>query len=518
MILKKNKKIRIVFFITAISMLSNCAVFANIKLPAIFSNGMVLQQQSKVPVWGWADVGEKVTVTGSWSAKNISVITDAQGNWKATLQTPKAGGPYLLTIKGNNSIILNDVLIGEIWLCSGQSNMVFALKGSEDAKEEIAAANFPFIRYYSVKRQYGPALFNDAPGSVWQTTSPQTALGFSAVAYFFAKKIHKDLKVPVGIIYAAWGGTPAEAWTPKKVLQNDDSLSLYIERWKNIQDNVGKDSTAYQPAMKQWQANRARGDTSEKKPVEPQTFYYYQRPWREPGVLFNGMIHPVIPFSIKGVLWYQGESNVAYADEYAHLFGSMIKSWRAHWQLETKKKNLPFYFVQIAPFNYSNLDAAARLRQAQNDVANTVSQTAMVATIDVGNMQDQHPIQKKEVGERLALLALNKEYGFKNLVFSGPSIKKIKTDKEKVAIHFDQKLFTKKKETPAGFEIGFKKDGSDSLLFVHAEAMIKENEVIVWNTGVQKPLIIRYAWLAIRQANLVNAQGLPMLPFTKKVE
>jgi sialate O-acetylesterase len=391
--------------------------------------------------------------------------------------------------------------------------MVFALKGSDGAKEEIAVANYPAIRYFSVKRQYGPKQFEDAPASVWKKTSPETAPAFSAVAYYFAKKIHKDLKVPVGIVYAAWGGTPAEAWTPKEILRSDDSLSVYIDRWKKIQDSVEKDSIAYLVELSKW----GKDSTASKKPAEPQTLYYYKRPWREPGVLFNGMINPVIPYSIKGVLWYQGESNVSYADEYENLFSTLIKSWREKWNA-TNSPTFPFYFVQLPPFGYSDLDAAPRLRKAQQDVANKVLHTGMIATIDLGNMKDIHPTRKKEVGERLALLALNKTYGFSDLVYSGPVFKKAINKNAKVHISFNQKLFTVNHQKAGGFEIGHREAGSDSLIFVKAEATIKNNEVIVWNETVQKPLVIRYAWLDIEEANLVNETMLPALPFSEKIK
>ncbi|MFN2438385.1 MAG: sialate O-acetylesterase [Chitinophagaceae bacterium] len=505
----KNTKsiIRVSILVMVLFFVSNA--FANIKLPAIFNDGMVLQQQSKAPMWGWAEPGEEVTVTGSWSAKSFSVIADASGKWRGMLQTPKAGGPYTLNINGNNSLTLNDVLIGEVWVCSGQSNMVFALKGSEGANAEIPLADFSSIRYFNVKRQYGPHEFNDAQGSVWQKTNPQTAPSFSAVAYYFAKKIHKDLKVPVGIVYAAWGGTPAEAWTPGKVLQEDGSLHVYIKRWNEILQKVGKDSTAFHLAMDNWK----KDSITQKKPTEPQTLYYYKRPWREPGVLFNGMINPVIPYAVKGVLWYQGESNVSYADEYKHLFSSMIKSWRAKWNAD-----LPFYFVQLPPFGYSDLEAAARLRKAQQEVANKVLQTGMIATIDLGNMKDIHPTRKKEVGERLGMLALNKTYGLKDLIYSGPVFKKAVNQNGKVSVSFDQKLFTANNEKEGGFELGYKEAGSDSLLFVKAESRMEGTEVIVWNAIIQNPVIIRYAWLQIGDANLVNNTGLPALPFSEEIK
>ena len=516
----KNNMCRISFYILimligAVHITAN--VFANVKLPAIFSDKMVLQQQSKVAVWGWADPGERIIIIGNWSAKSVSVTADASGNWKGWLQTPKAGGPYKVKITGNNSVELNDVLLGEVWVCSGQSNMVFSLKSSYNANEEIQKADYPNIRYFSVKRQYGMQEFKDAPGSAWEKTSSETAPSFSAVAYYFAKKIHKYLNVPVGIVYAAWGGTPAEAWTPKDVLLSDNSLSVYIDRWKKIHENVGKDSVEYHIALRRWEKNKIHPDSTKiKKPSEPQTLIYYKRPWREPGVLFNGMINPVIPYGIKGFLWYQGESNIGYANEYYHLSGAMINSWRSKWN----SLNLPFYFVQLPAFGYNNLDAAARLRESQYQVTEKVPNTGMAVTLDVGNMKDIHPTRKKEVGERLALIALAKNYGAKKIIYKGPEYKKVYTEKGKVIIEFDtyDSALKMHGDTLKGFEIGYTLPNSDSMIYVHADAKIESNKVIVWNYKVKQPLEVRYAWLLIGEANLFNKEGLPAFPFRKKVD
>ena len=491
-------------------------ISANVKLPAIFSDNMVLQQQSKVAIWGWADPGEQVTVSGSWSSKSISLKADASGNWKAMLSTPKAGGPYSLNIKANNSIVLNDVLIGEVWICSGQSNMGFTLKGNYNAKEEIANANYPSIRYFYVERQYALHEFKDCPGSVWKKTSPATAPSFSAVAYFFARKLHKDLKVPIGIIFNAWGGTPAEAWTPAPVMRKDSTLSLYFDRWKFIQDNVGKDSIAYHIALDKWEKDSLRS-LKLKKPAEPQTLFYFKRPWREPSVLFNGMLAPVIPYGIKGVLWFQGESNVNYASEYFKLFSSMIQSWRARW---ITNKNFPFYFVQIAPYEYTNLDAAAQLREAQYQVMQNIHNTGMAVTIDLGDMKNQHFTHKKEVGDRLALIALAKNYGYKNTIYKGPKCKTAYADKEKIIVEFksSQSALAMKGNTLNGFEIGYKLPGTDSIVFKTASSKIVGDEVIVWNNEVKKPVEVRYAWLLAGDANLMNKEGLPAFPFQMKIK
>jgi sialate O-acetylesterase len=500
------------FFSVVLGLFFSANSFANVKLPAIFSDHMVLQQQSKVAVWGWADAGEQITITGSWSASPVSIKADASGGWKGMLQTPKAGGPYTIKIKGNNSIELNDVLIGEVWVCSGQSNMVFSLKGSDNAKAEIAAADFPLIRYFSVERQYGLQDFKDCPGSVWQKTSPSVAGSFSAVAYYFAKKIHKDLKVPVGIVYAAWGGTPAEAWTPGAVLKNDPLLSKYIDRWKDIQDNVGKDSVAYHAELSKWN----KDSTAFKKPGEPQTLYYYKRPWREPSVLFNGMIGPVIPYGIKGVLWYQGESNVSYASEYYQLFSAMINSWRNRWG---RDKDLPFYFVQIASYGYNDLDAAARLREGQYQVMENIPNTGMAVTTDLGNMKDIHYTHKKEVGERLALIALARDYGFKQMIYKGPESKKVYSEENKVIIEFKSSSspLATAGDMVKGFELGYTLPGSDSIVFITASAKIEGDKVIVWNEKIKQPLEVRYAWLLAGDADLSDKEGLPAFPFRKKI-
>jgi sialate O-acetylesterase len=270
------RKIRSVYLINrlvllGISILCAVTVFANVRLPAIFCDKMVLQQKAKVTVWGWADAGEKITVTPSWRMeKSFNAKADASGNWKIIMPTPSAGGPYLLKIKGKNEIELKDVLVGEVWVCSGQSNMVFSLKSSKNAKAEIAVANFPSIRYFSVKRQYGAQEFIDAPGSQWEKTSPETAGSFSAVAYYFAKKINQQLNVPIGIVYTAWGGTPAEAWTQSATLKSDSALYLPVKRWKEMYITVGNDSIAYHAALDKWNAARKSGDSIKlKKPVEP---------------------------------------------------------------------------------------------------------------------------------------------------------------------------------------------------------------------------------------------------------
>lgn len=505
-----KNKIIIHFGFTFLFLFCICeAGMAEVKLPAIFGDGVVLQQKARVNVWGWASAGEKIVLSNSWSSKTVTTLADKKGAWMAKIQTPAASmSPRTVTIAGKNSITLKDILIGEVWVCSGQSNMGFSMKSDADAAKEIPNANFPAIRYFYVERQYGLEKFKDAPGSVWKKATPETVPNFSAVAYYFAKKIQEEMKVPVGLVYAAWGGTPAEAWTPREVLTSDTVLSKYIDRWKYIQDNAGKDSVTYQAALKTWEGNKVG-----KKPEEPQTFYYFNRPWREPSVLFNGMIDPVIPYSVKGVLWYQGESNVGYADEYQDLFTKMISAWRSRWE----RPKMPFYFVQISAFGYGDMEAAATLREAQLRTQKTVPHTGMVISIDQGNMGDIHYTHKKPIGLRMAALVLHDEYG-KKIHYKGPELQKAVVKKGFITLKFRTSGGLQTDGKPlAGFEVGYKRPGTEALTYTKAEARIEGKRIYVQadNSGI--PAAIRYAWLFVGDANLFDKEALPAEPFQKKM-
>jgi sialate O-acetylesterase len=495
-------------------------VNATVRLPAIFSDHMVLQQQTAVAVWGWAKPGEEVVVSGSWSGKKVLTTTGKDGKWILFLRTPVAGGPYTVNIKGENNIQLTDVLVGEVWIASGQSNMATSLKPSFKGEEEVAKADHPRIRHFSVKRQYGLKDFDDAPGTQWIRISPSTAGSFSAVAYYFAKNLQDSLKVPVGIIYNAWGGTPAQAWMPHDLLQNDTKLSVYLDRWKKILHDAGKDSVTYNNALQQWAKQRVDStkDGWPKMPAEPQSVYYFKRPWREPGVLFNGMLKPVVPYSIKGVVWYQGESNVADADEYEYLLTRMIDSWRNAWKRKGGAPGFSFYIVQIAANGYNDLDAAARVRAAQQNVADKVKHSGIAITMDLGEMDNIHYAHKREAGERLAWLALAKDYNRKQIVYAGPRCKKVTIEANKAVVHFDQPIETIEEKAGDGFEIGYKKAGADSVMYLKAEVKIEGNKALLWNDKIAKPLMVRYAWLLPDEANIMNSKGLPAHPFSMKVQ
>lgn len=487
---------------------------AGIRLPALFSDGVVLQQNAQVSFWGWANPGERVIIQTSWKAK-ATVIANAGGKWKTLIRTPAAGGPFEIIFKGKeNSITIKDVLTGEVWLCAGQSNMGFKLKNAENGKAEVAKINSPEIRFFKVEQQFSREPLEDAFNSKWQPAKSEYAGDFSAVAFYFAQKMQRELKVPIGIIQSSWGGTPAEAWTPVSVLSANDTLSLTINRWKSILKKASKDSVGYNAAMQKWKASVNSDDSNRiKKPVESQALFYSKRPWREPGVLFNGMIHPLMPYKLKGILWYQGESNVAYADEYNVILSSLIKAWRNAWEAQ-----LPFYIVQIAPFGYSSLEAAATLREAQYKVSQNIPQSGVIATADIGNMKNAHPVKKRPIGERLANMALARNYGYNKLIDTGPAVKKIELKNNNIIITFNQEIKTHGGELPGGFEIGYSKDENGNVIYKLESAEIKDrNKIIITIESGNKPVEVRYAWKLANNGNLFNSHGLPAYPFRENI-
>ncbi|WP_299781570.1 sialate O-acetylesterase [uncultured Formosa sp.] len=480
-------------------------VNAQLRLPAIFSDHMVLQQQTQVPIWGWAIPGETISISNSWTKEKISAKTGLDSIWKAEILTGKAGGPYSLKIKSSrNTIQIKDVLLGEVWVCSGQSNMVFSLGSSLNGKEEVAKANYPNIRYLDVKRQVSNTPLLDIPGSEWTAVRPNKAEKYSAIGVFFAAKLQKEMNVPVGIIEVAWGGTAADNWTPHDLLKQDPKLDVALERYKEWEANFAVDSIGYYSQLEA----KEQGIISS-KPEMPTSLFIKARPHRAPSVLYNGLINPLTNFGIKGVLWYQGETNRKWHDEYAYLFKSMIGSWRKAWH-----KDLPFYFVQIAPFKGS-IEEVSDIMEAQLQVYREVDNTGMVVTMDVGNMNDIHPTNKKPVGERLANWALTKSYNFNNIIVSGPLFKDTNVDADTLYVNFDfaeSGLHTK--GAPKGFEIiEFESNGSHKDPY--AITPVIENDKLIFNIkDLQKPFILRYGWAEqMEYANLFNNVDLPASSF-----
>lgn len=496
--LKKSICIISILFFTTI-------VCAQLKLPAIFSDHMVLQQQTKVPIWGWAKSGETIRISNSWSTEKVKTVTDKNGIWKTEILTSKSVESQWLKIKSSNKTIhLKDILLGEVWVCSGQSNMVFSLDASLNGKVEVPKANYPNIRYLEVKRQVSDIPLIDAPGSKWTALTSENAAKYSAVAIYFARKLQNEMNVPVGIIEAAWGGTAADNWTPKEVLENDQKLNIALERYKQWKEDFKMDSIGYYA-----QLEAKENGIITKKTKMPTSLYIKARPHRAPGSLYNGLINPLINYGIKGVLWYQGETNRKWNTEYAYLFKTMINSWRNAWG-----KDFPFYFVQLPPFGGS-IEEVSAIMEAQLQTYRTVENTGIVVTMDVGDMNNIHPTHKKPVGERLANWTLANTYGFKNIIFSGPLFKNTIVNENKLTVNFDfAQSGLKTNGEPNGFEIvEFKQNGTHKTPKTIIPKI--ENETLIFDIhNFEKPFILQYGWAKkMANANLFNHEDLPASPF-----
>ncbi|UOQ51180.1 sialate O-acetylesterase [Hymenobacter cellulosivorans] len=483
------------------------AAQANVTLPALIADNMVLQQQSTVALWGWAEPGEAVTVTASWQKAPVKATADAQGNWLVRVPTGKAGGPYTVNFQGKNQLTVSNVLLGEVWLCSGQSNMAFSISkkpnsgsytGVINEAQVVPKANYPAIRMFTVKNTVANEPQRDTKGQ-WQVCSPQTVGEFSAVAYFFAQEIHEHTKLPIGLINSTWGGTPAESWTRRDVLEQDPDFQPILRRYERGLTTFEQDQAAYKRQLAEFQQERAANpQTTRLAPLAPVGAMSNKSPYK----LYNGMIRPLIPYTLKGVLWYQGENNADRAYQYRRLFPALIRSWRQEWQ----QPEMPFYFVQISPHRSQNPE----IREAQLLTMQTVPRTGMAVITDWGDSLDIHPRNKQVVGHRLAQWALAKEYGQKKTVYSGPIYHDMQVENGQVRLRFDH--------TDGGLQARngplreFTIAGPDSV-FRPAQARIEGNSVIVWNDAVKQPVAVRFAWRAIPSPNFYNAAGLPASPF-----
>jgi len=481
-------------------------VSADVRMPSIFGDNMVLQRGTALPIWGWAEPGEKITV--EIAKQSATATADQSGRWMVKLKPLSAGGPHELIVSGRNRLVFRNVMVGEVWICSGQSNMEWPVAASLNGSQEQAAANYPLIRLFTVKHKVSTTPQQDPEGK-WDVCSPQTVGGFSGVGYFFGREIHKRLGVPVGLIQSAWGGTPAEAWTSKSVLEADPELKPIVERWDQALAQYPTAVERYKQQLADWEKSaaqaREKGEPEPKKPNPPED--PKTNPWLPAG-LYNGMICPLIPFAIRGVIWYQGESNADRAYQYRRLFPAMIKCWRKAWG-----KEFPFLFVQLANFMEAKPepvdDAWAELREAQL-MTLSLPKTGMAVAIDIGEANDIHPKNKQDVGLRLALAAMKVAYG-RNLVHSGPIYKSMKVEGNKIRLWFDNVgsgLVAKGDGVLKGFAIA----GEDRK-FVWAEAKIEGNTVVVWSEKVPKPVAVRYGWSCNPVCNLYNAEGLPASPF-----
>jgi len=466
---------------------------ADVRLPHLISDGMVLQQGAPLTIWGWADEGEEVTVTiGNRSAK----ATALQGKWSVTLKPMKAGGPFEMTIAGKNQIPIKDVLVGEVWVCSGQSNMQWSLKDTFEAEKHIANASNPKIRLFTVPRIKSDVPLEDTTGS-WKTCTPDTAKDFSAVGYFFGRDLQKALRVPVGLVHSSWGGSPAEVWTKESVLAANPEL-------KTILDGYSKAMEDHKKALTDWEAKAAKAKEAGRQPSRRPN-----PPGWKPCELYNGMIVPLLPYAIKGAIWYQGESNAGRAAEYRKLFPTMVQNWRRDWGLG----DFTFLEVQLAPFMAIKPEPSesnwAELREAQLLATRILPNVGMAVITDVGDEKDIHPKKKEPVGARLALAARAIAYGEK-IEYSGPIYKYMQVGPGHIALHFDHvgKGLVAKDGPLKGFAIA----GADGK-FVWADAAIEGDVVIVASKEAPRPVAVRYGWADCPVVNLWNKNGLPASPF-----
>jgi len=463
---------------------------------------MILQQNSKATLWGWADAGERVRVSTSWNSQTYQLQAGSDGSWKLEVSTAKAGGPYAIRFDASNTIQVTNVLLGEVWLASGQSNMEFFMgktssssyTGVIDYENEIKSANFPAIRTIDIPNRVSDNPQNDFTGT-WKVCSPATADTFSAVAFYFAKVIHQATGFPVGIINATWGGTPAESWTRKEILESDNGFNVILERYNEQCLAYPAEMVKYQAALAAWKADTAKNKPA--APREPMGPTNSKSPYK----LYNGMIAPIVNYTLKGVIWYQGEANADRAWQYRRLFPAMIDNWRH----DFRNPAMPFYFVQISPHRSQNPE----IRDAQLYTLQNVSHTGMAVTTDNGDSLNIHPRNKKLVGERLAVWALKNDYGQKNIVVSGPLYKSMKKEGDKIRIFFDYADgLTAKDGELKEFTIA-RADG----VFRPANAVIDGNTVVVSAPDLADPVAVRFAWSNVPFPNLYNRAGLPASPF-----
>jgi sialate O-acetylesterase len=534
---------------------------ADVKLPGLFSDNLVLQQEMRVPIWGWADDGEKVTV--EFRGKKASTIAK-DGKWAIRIDNFKAGGPDTLTISGKNTLVLKNVLVGEVWVCSGQSNMEWPLEKSFEPEGDIAASTIPMLRLFTVPKLKADQPTNDVDAS-WQECNPQTTTKFSAVAYYFGRELQKARGVPVGLIHTSWGGSPAEVWMSHDVLEDNPDYK------KAILDSFGQATKKYQTDLAKFEAAQAelkkQGKTSDKKPPA--------KPYWKPSELYNGMIAPLLPYAIRGAIWYQGESNAGRAYQYRNLFPDMIRNWRRAWG----QGDFTFLAVQLAPWDKGKkrsveaITAApgesdwAELREAQLLATKALPKVGLAVITDVGDKDDIHPTKKAPVGARLALAARGIAYREK-VVYSGPLYRSMTVKKDKAIISFDhtgrgleagadvrqaffspdgkmitvtgsdkttrvwdvktgQTLDSNGKVTTSAPRIsdvrtgklvqpsaltGFSIAGPDGKFF-WADAEIKGGKVVVSSAHVPRPVAVRYGWADYPVVNLWNKDGLPASPF-----
>lgn len=483
---------------------------ANVALPDAISDGMVLQRGASIPIWGKADAGENVTV--SFAGRTQTVVADESGAWRVNLKPMRANAvSSSMTIAGKNRIELKDILIGEVWLVAGQSNMQLTLSETANGEAAIASANHPLIRLFNVSRKVA---FKHAPPplAVWQACSPQTVKDFSAAGYYFGVELERELNVPIGLINSSYGGSQAEAWTPIEYLLASADLRPTVEREKVWAAERPRVKAEYEEQLKQWRAAvekaKAEGKRPPSQPREPDAL----REYRIASSIYNGMLAPLIPFRIRGAIWYQGESNEERAEQYAILLPTMIRTWRERWG----QGDFPFAIVQLPNYRDPKPEPAdeawSHVREAQRRTAVSVPNAGLIVTIDIGEAHDIHPKNKLDVGRRLARWALAKVYG-RRLTATGPMFRSAKIEGSKIVLTFGEVgtgLRIRDGERLDEFAIA----GADRKWHWAEAKIVGKNRVEVWSKDVPRPQAVRYAFNNNpRHPNLTNETELPAAPF-----
>lgn len=505
----------ILFFTVSVLLFAQTVAHAEVTLPRIIGSNMVLQRNMEAPIWGWAAPGEEITITLSAEAKDVepvstaTSIADAAGNWQVKLPAMAAGGPYTLRVKGSNTLELTNVLFGEVWVCSGQSNMQWSVNASKDNEAEIAAAMYPKIRLFYIPRVPSGLLQKDVEAD-WYETSPETIPNFSAVAYYFGRKLYKNLDVPIGLINTSWGGTRIEPWTPPVGFAGVPALVSINKEVEDIQANYRAQLSEKMDAIEAWIADTRKALETDgqltQMPDNTHPLAHQQRPT----ALYNSMVHPIVPYGIRGALWYQGESNLREGMLYHEKMKALINGWREVWG----QGDFPFYFVQLAPFNYGGRNASPfflpQIWEAQTATL-ALPNTGMAVTTDIGNLRDIHPRNKQDVGRRLALWALAKDYGRDDVTYSGPLYKAMAIEGNTIRLTFDHvgSGLTSRDEKPLTW---FQIAGEDKE-FVEAKATIDSDTVVVSSDAIANPVAVRFGWHQSAEPNFMNKEGLPASPF-----
>lgn len=479
---------------------------AEVSLPAVIGNHMVLASGMPQTIWGWANPGEEVTI--SFGENKATVKTDANGDWLVKLPAMAASSePQEMTVSGTNTIKLSDILVGEVWLGSGQSNMQWSVEASDNAQAEIAAANYPQLRLFSV-----PLVPAGKPAknvnAAWTVCTPDNVKSFSAVCYYFGRELHKSLKVPVGMIASSWGGTAIQPWIPPAGYDGVPELEGERKQIASLREGYQAALENKLPEVKAWLESSEKavafGQPIAEPPVMP------GNPFNSNGAptgLYNGMIHPLAPFALRGALWYQGEANVGLGRHYHELMRGLILGWRTVWA----QGDIPFLFVQLAPFNYGgDPQRLPGIWEAQTETLK-VPNTGMVVTTDITNINDIHPRNKQEVGRRLALWARAKFYGENELVYSGPLYESMAVEGSRIRLKFQHiggGVVARDGKPLTWFSIA-----AADKKFVPATATIDGETVLVESADVSAPVAVRFGWHQIAEPNLSNKAGLPASPF-----